>query len=88
MKNVKTEAREPEMRAEYDFRGGIRGKYAARFARGATVVLLEPDVAERFPDSRAVNEALRALAALADRRVRPKHRRSTRPKAPRGVSRA
>lgn len=75
MKKVKTEVREPEMRGEYDFRGGIRGKYAARFARGTNIVILEPDVAMRFPDSKAVNDALRALAKVADRRVRPRTRR-------------
>jgi hypothetical protein len=87
MKKAKTEVREPEMRAEYDFRGGIRGKYAARFAQGTHVVLLDPDVAKRFPDSKAVNEALRALAALADRRVRPMRRRTSRPRARRALSR-
>jgi hypothetical protein len=57
------------MRAEYDFRGGVRGKYAARFVRGTSIVLLDPDVAERFPDSKAVNDVLRALVAVADRRT-------------------
>jgi hypothetical protein len=88
MKKAKTEVREPEMRAEYDFRGGVRGKYAGRLARGATVVALEPDVAERFPDSKAVNEALRALVALADRRARPKRRRAMRAGTRRTSSRA
>jgi hypothetical protein len=60
------------MRAEYDFRGGVRGKYAARYAEGSNIVVLEPDVAEHFPDSRAVNEALRALVAIASRRRRKK----------------
>ena len=72
MKKVKTTVREPEMRAEYDFSDGVRGKYAARYAEGTNVVLLEPDVAAHFPDSRAVNEALRALVAIAIRRGRPK----------------
>ncbi len=76
MKKVKTEVRDPEMRAEYDFRRGVRGKYAARFARGPSVVILEPDVAERFPDSKSVNEALRALAKVADQRVKRRGRGS------------
>lgn len=38
-------------------------------------MLLEPDVAEAFPDGHTVNEALRALIKVADVRVR-KHRRS------------
>ena len=78
MRKAKTEVREPEMRAEYDFRGGVRGKYAARFARGTNLVSLDPDIAERFPDSKAVNDALRALMAVADRKGR---RRSGRRKA-------
>ncbi|MCX7012338.1 MAG: hypothetical protein NTW86_07215 [Candidatus Sumerlaeota bacterium] len=53
-----------EMRPEYDFRGGVRGKHAARFAEGSNVVLLDPDVAAAFPTARAVNEALRALVPL------------------------
>lgn len=53
-----------EMRAEYDFSGGVRGKYAERYARGTNVVLLDPDVAEVFRDPASVNRALRALAAI------------------------
>jgi hypothetical protein len=60
MRNPKSES--PAMRDEYDFSLGVRGKYATRFAEGSNVVVLEPDVAARFPDSRAVNQALRALA--------------------------
>ncbi|HEX8451695.1 MAG TPA: hypothetical protein VF647_06345 [Longimicrobium sp.] len=51
-----------EMLSEYDFSGGVRGKYAERYARSVSIVLLDPDVAEVFPDSDAVNRALRALA--------------------------
>jgi hypothetical protein len=56
---------EPEMRDEYSFSHGTRGKYADRYAEGSNVVVLDPDVAEAFPDSRAVNEALRELARKA-----------------------
>ncbi len=56
---------EPEMKDEYDFSGGVRGKYAARFAEGSNVIVLDPDVAEVFSDARAVNEALRLLARSA-----------------------
>jgi hypothetical protein len=49
------------MRPEYDFSGGVRGKYAKRYAEGSNVVILEPDVAEKFPTSEAVNRALRKL---------------------------
>lgn len=50
---------------EYDFRGGVRGKYSSRYREGTNVVLLDPDVAAEFKDSEAVNAALRAL--LRDR---------------------
>lgn len=53
-----------EMREEYDFSGGVRGKYAERYARGTNLVRLDPDVAEVFPTAEAVNEALRALAGV------------------------
>ena len=53
--------RESEMLEEYDFSGGVRGKYAARFTRGSHVVVLDPDVVEVFPDAEVVNEALRFL---------------------------
>ena len=56
-----------EMRAEYDFSGGVRGKYVDRYRRGTNVVLLDPELAEVFPDSKSVNDALRALVAIATR---------------------
>ena len=56
---------EPEMRDEYDFSGGVKGKYAGRFAKGSNVIVLDPDVAEVFGDTKAVNEALRLLARSA-----------------------
>jgi len=55
------------MLPEYDFTGGERGKYAARFAEGTNLVALAPDVAVAFPDSQSVNEALRGLLELAKR---------------------
>lgn len=55
---------DPEMLEEYDFSEGVRGKYVGRFAQGANVVVLDPDVAEVFADSESVNEALRALAGI------------------------
>lgn len=84
MRKVKTEARKPDMRAEYDFTGGVRGKYAARFAKGTNIVILEPDVAERFPDSKSVNDALRALVAVADRKAPRRAGRRTAKKSVRG----
>jgi len=62
------------MRAEYDFSRAVRGVTAARYAQGTNVVLLDPDIAELFPTSRAVNEALRTFARLARGTRRPKTR--------------
>ena len=67
MKKPSKTPRERPMKKEYDFSQGVRGKYAARFAAGTNLALLDPDVARRFPDSQAVNRALRSLAELADR---------------------
>jgi hypothetical protein len=50
-----------DLRPEYDFRGGVRGKYAERFREGTNIVVLDPDVAAEFKDSRAVNDALRKI---------------------------
>ena len=50
-----------ELRPEYDFSGGVRGKYAQRFREGTNIVVLDPDVAAEFKDSQAVNAALRTL---------------------------
>ena len=52
-----------ELRDEYDFSEGVRGKYAQRFSEGSNVVVLEPDVAKAFPDSESVNQALRKLVS-------------------------
>jgi hypothetical protein len=56
-----------EMRSEYDFSGGVRGKYVDRYRAGTNVVLLEPELSRAFPDSRSVNDALRALLSIATR---------------------
>jgi primosomal protein N' len=71
------------MRAEYDFSKGVRGKYARRFAEGTNVVVLDPDVALVFPDSKSVNDALRALARVADRHTRRRPKTRAANKSPR-----
>jgi hypothetical protein len=65
--------REPEMSEEYDFSGGVRGKYAGRFARGSQVVVLDPDVAQVFSDSGSVNRALRALVGIIQEQSEKAH---------------
>lgn len=54
------------MRAEYDFTGAVRGKYLEWLAQGGNVVALDPDVAAKFADSEAVNEALRNLLRVTE----------------------
>jgi len=54
-----------EMKPEYDFSGGVRGKYYEAYMQSSNVVILDPDVAEIFRDSASVNEALRLLAKIA-----------------------
>lgn len=70
MKMESNQDLEDELRPEYDFsrmRGGVRGKYVERYRTGTNVVLLDPDVAQAFPTSEAVNEALRLLMQIAQR---------------------
>ena len=67
MKKVPEQKDGAEMRAEYDFSHGVRGKYARRYARGTNVIVLEPDVAKVFPNAAAVNDLLRALAGIIRR---------------------
>ncbi len=54
--------------AEIDFSTAVRNPYAARYATGSNIVMLEPDVAALFPNSASVNEALRSLARVIERR--------------------
>jgi hypothetical protein len=55
------------MRAEYDFSTGTRGVYVERYRHGTNVRLVDPDLAVAFPDSKSVNDALRALARIRKR---------------------
>ena len=64
MNKVSPRLQAEEMLPEYDFSGGVRGKDAGRFAKGTIMVVLDPDVAELFPDPKSVNKALRALGHI------------------------
>ncbi|HKV91562.1 MAG TPA: hypothetical protein VJW20_03320 [Candidatus Angelobacter sp.] len=79
------------MRREYNFaemKGGVRGKYAKGYREGTNIVLLEPDIAEAFPNDEAVNQALRGVldtaravrnkGGLAEKSLRPTRRRRVR----------
>lgn len=64
----KAETEQDDMRPEYNFshlKNRTRGKYVERYQSGTNLVLLDPDVAAAFPDSQAVNEALRVLLKVS-----------------------
>lgn len=65
---------EDEMLDEYDFTGGVRGKYVDRAANKKNVIVLEPDVAEVFTDSESVNQALRGLLPIIQKQAEKVHR--------------
>lgn len=65
--NMKRMQKDPDMLEEYDFSKGVQGKYAQRYSEGTNVVVIEPDVAEIFPDHDSVNQALRSLAEIVRR---------------------
>ena len=53
------------LRPEYDpdlIKSGVRGKYTSRYREGTNVVLIDPDLHKLFPNSEAVNRALREYA--------------------------
>ena len=56
-----------DLRAEYDFSKGVRGRHHEAYREGTNVVFLDADVASAFPDSATVNRALRLLLELARR---------------------
>lgn len=65
----KKQNEETEMLDEYDFTGGVRGKYVDRILNRKNVVILEPDVAEVFTDSESVNQALRGLLPVIQKQA-------------------
>ena len=80
MSTKKARSRRPdELRGEYSLsklENPVRGKYHTRANAGSNVVLLDDDVAQAFPTAQAVNEALRLLVTVAQKKVRRKARRS------------
>ncbi|MBI1914775.1 MAG: hypothetical protein HYS12_08565 [Planctomycetes bacterium] len=56
-----------ELRPEYDettLKGGVRGKYAKRFAAGTNLVRIDPDLTSAFAGEEAINNALRFVLQL------------------------
>jgi hypothetical protein len=79
MKKERAVKRGDELRREYDLsrlKGGVRGKYYHRATAGTNLVLIEPDLVNLFPDSEAVNRALRVLADAAQAAALRKVRRT------------
>jgi hypothetical protein len=79
MKKKRTDKMTDELRPEYDLRqllkGGVRGKYAARYRAGTNLVLLAPEVAKAFAnDAGAINEALRLVIQMSKLSMSKKHR--------------
>jgi hypothetical protein len=77
----KDSASEPgdDLRPQYDLsrlEGGVRGKYYRQATAGANLALIEPDLVDLFPDSEAVNRALRVLAEAARAATTAKRRRA------------
>ena len=61
---MKKDVNSEKMLPEYDFSEGVRGKYADKYRQGTNLVLLDPDVAEVFNDSKKINTLLRSLANI------------------------
>ena len=77
MKKAHTNKQADELRPEYDLsklKGGVRGKYYERARAGTNLVLIEPDLANVFPDTESVNRALRLLADTAEAAAGPTRR--------------
>ena len=69
MSEANSDLESEDMLDEYDFSLGERGNYAARFAEGTNLVLLDPDVAAHFHSQEDVNQCLRLLVKLAQEQV-------------------
>jgi len=78
MKKESAKKRNEELRPQYDLsqlKGGVGGKYYRRATAGTNLVMIEPDLANLFPDSKTVNRALRVIAEAAQTAAASKRRR-------------
>lgn len=83
MKKVKSAVRD-SVRKEYgrsDLGRGVRGKHLAAYKAGSNLIRLEPNIAEAFPTSKAVNAALESLLVGKAKSTRPTSRSTRRAKA-------
>lgn len=78
MKKASSKKLDDELRPEYDLsqlKGGVRGKYYRQASAGTNLVLIEPELADVFPDTESVNRALRLLVDTAEAAAGPARRR-------------
>lgn len=68
MKKASAKRNNDDLRPEYDLSQlkGVRGKYYREATAGTNLVLIEPELANVFPDTESVNRALRLLADTAE----------------------
>ncbi len=62
--NKKLQSEKDDMLSEYDFRSGVRGKYAKRFANGTNLIKIDPSLLSIFPNSESVNLVLHDFVNL------------------------
>ena len=82
MKKASAKRVNDDLRPEYDLsqlRGGVRGKYYRQATAGTNLVLIEPDLANVFPNTESVNRALRLLVETAEAAAAPSPRRRRAP---------
>lgn len=82
MKKATAKRTDDDLRSEYDLsllKGGVRGKYYRQATAGTNLVLVEPELAEVFPDTTSVNRALRLLVDTAEAAAAPSRRRRRAP---------
>lgn len=79
MRKTSAKKNNDDLRSEYDLsqlKDGVRGKYYREATAGTNLVLIDPELANVFPDSESVNRALRLLADTAESAASNKGRRS------------
>ncbi|OFV98570.1 MAG: hypothetical protein A3H28_04310 [Acidobacteria bacterium RIFCSPLOWO2_02_FULL_61_28] len=82
MKKASAKRFDDDLRPEYDLsklKGGVRGKYYRKATSGTNLVLIEPELADVFPDTESVNRALRLLVDTAEAAAGPARHRPSEP---------
>ncbi len=78
MKKASAKRLDDDLRPQYDLsqlKGGVRGKYYRQATAETNLVLIEPELADVFPDTESVNRALRLLVDTAEAATGPARRR-------------